>query len=130
MEGKTIKKEPNPQIEDGFVKIATELWEALTKIRIPGQARQVLDAIFRKTYGWHKKEDIISLSQLEKMTNLKRPNIIRAREKLLSMNLIVIKKDNEGNINYRIQKNYLKWKPLSKTIIHKTVIKNTLYIVI
>lgn len=45
----------NPQCENGFTKIANELMEALAKIRIPGEARQVLDVIFRQTYGWNKK---------------------------------------------------------------------------
>lgn len=105
-----------PQLEDGYIRIATELWEAFMKIRIPGEARQILNAIIRKTYGWQKKWDTISLSQFEKMTGIKQPNIVRARKKLLDMNLIIIKKDNKDNVSYCIQKDYHKWRPLSKKI--------------
>lgn len=103
-----------PQLENGYVRIADELLEALMKIRISGEARQVFDAIMRKTYGWQKKWDTISLSQFEEMTGISRSHIIRARKKLLDMNLIIAKKGNDSNVSYSIQKNYKEWKPLPK----------------
>ena len=42
----------SPQTENGYVKIATELHDALCKTRISGEARQMLDVIIRKTYGY------------------------------------------------------------------------------
>jgi len=56
----------NPQIENGYTRIANETMDALAKIRIPGQARQVLDFILRKTYGWNKKTDMISFITIRK----------------------------------------------------------------
>lgn len=105
----------NPQTENGYTKIANELLEALCKVRIPGEARQVLDVIFRKTYGFNKKEDAIALSQLCLMTGLKKPNVCRAINVLTGMN-IVIKNDNGVTTKYRIIKNFETWKPLSKKI--------------
>lgn len=113
----------NPQTEEGYVKIANELFDAMARIRIPGEAMQVLLVIMRKTYGWNKKEDFISLSQIVEMTGISKRNIIRAREKLESMNIIsVVKKDNKNSLCYRFQKNYDAWKPLSKrtTLSKKT----------
>lgn len=108
----------SPQLKDGYVAIANETMEALAQIRIPGEARQILDVILRKTYGWKKKEDKISLSQFKKRTGLLSPNIIRARSKLLNMNIIsVIQKDNSDVLTYRFQKDYTKWKSLSKKIM-------------
>ena len=107
----------SPQLKDGYITIANEIMEALANTRIPGEARQVLDVILRKTYGWNKKEDEISLSQFKKATGLLSPNIIRARGKLSKMNIIsVIQKDNTDTTTYRFQKDYTKWKPLSKKI--------------
>lgn len=107
----------NPQAENGHTDIANTIMEALAKTRIPGEARQVLDFILRKTYGWHKKEDAIALSQFVLGTGLKKPIVIRARTKLLHMNLInVIKKDNADGLTYRFNKNFDIWKPLSKKI--------------
>ena len=45
----------NPQKENGYTSIANDIVEALAGIRIPGEARQCLDVILRKTYGWNKK---------------------------------------------------------------------------
>jgi len=110
----------NPQLENGHIKIANDIWDALAKIRISGEEWQVLNVILRKTYGWNKKQDHISLSQFVLATGLKKPNIVRARQKLLSKKIIVIKKDNQLNVIYRFNKDFDSWKPLSKKI---TVIK-------
>lgn len=105
----------NPQKENGYVAIATELFEALCKIRISGEARQVLDVVFRKTYGFNKKEDKIALSQFVRETGMKKQNVWRSILKLEEMNLIVIKKDTDTNI-FQINKDYSAWKPVSKKI--------------
>lgn len=105
----------NPQKEDGYTAIANEIMDALCKIRIPGEERQVLDAILRKTYGWNKCEDAISLSQFVEMTGLKKPHIVRAIKNLILKN-VIIKKDNENISTYRFNKDFDHWQPLSKKI--------------
>lgn len=98
--------------------------EALSKFRIPGEQRQILDFILRKTYGFNKKEDAISLSQFVKGTGLKKPNIVRSISVLLSKKIItVIKSDNKPAHIYKFNKNYDIWKPLSKKITLSKVIK-------
>src|ERR1700687_3746421 len=55
-----------------------------------GQAElKVLLVIMRKTFGWHKIRDRISLTQLEKITGLERRHVCKAVKKLQSRNLIV-----------------------------------------
>ena len=114
------KKMASPQIENGYTKIANEIIEALAGIRISGEEMQALWVILRKTYGWNKKEDKISLSQFALLTGVKKPNIIRAIKKLLSKKIIIIKNDNGNPLKYRFNKDFDAWKPLSKKI---TVIK-------
>ena len=91
-----------PQLEDGYVRIANKIMEALARIRIPGESRQVLDAIIRKTYGWGKTKDKISLSQFVKMTGLKKVTVCKAISKLKQMNIITQKGNitNKGNAHY------------------------------
>ncbi len=126
----------NPQKEDGYVGIANELAEAFGRTRIPGEASQVLWIIIRKTYGFNKKKDWISLSQFSELTGIKKPNIVRALEKLLKMNIIIkkdndiIEKDNDiiekdnKPLTYCLNKDYETWKPLSKKItLSKKIIK-------
>jgi phage replication O-like protein O len=55
---------------------------------------RVIMALIRKTFGWHKSRDRISLSQLEKMTGSHRSDILSATKKLIEIGLI--KKDVEG----------------------------------
>ncbi len=111
----------NPQRENGHIDIANTIMEALAKIRISGEEWQCLCVIFRKTYGWHKKEDWISLSQFNLLTKQKKPNILRAIKKLSLKRVVVIKDDNRHKPKYKFNKNYDQWKPLSKKI---TVINN------
>lgn len=105
----------NPQKENGFVPISRELLEALAKIRISGEARQVFDFIMLKTYGWGKKEDKISLSQISLGTGMSRVTCCKAINKLESMNIITKKGNSNINI-YGILKNYEHWKPLPKKV--------------
>lgn len=103
----------NPQLENGYVRIATEVFEALARIRIPGEARQVLDLLFRKTYGFKKKEDAISLSQFVAGTGLKKNSVCRAIKHLEDLNLVHKKENAIANI-YRFNKDFDSWKPLPK----------------
>jgi phage replication O-like protein O len=103
----------NPQAEDGHVDIANDIVDALARIRISGEESQVLWIILRKTYGWHKKEDWISLSQFCLSTGIKKNNVCRALSKLIMKN-IVIKKENDYGTTYQFQKNFDEWNPLSK----------------
>lgn len=102
-------------MKNGFTPIPHELLEALARYRIPGEQRQCLDAIIRKTYGFNKKQDAIALSQFVEMTGLKKPTIVRAINGLLSKNLIyVIKKDNKPAHVYEFNRHYNRWAVLAK----------------
>lgn len=114
----------SPQLENGYTRIANEILEALARNRIPGEPRQVFDVILRKTYGFHKKVDAISLSQFVLATGINRPNIIRAIKQLITMNLI-IKYDTGITCKYSINKDFISWRPLSKKITALKVSKNS-----
>jgi|GEM_PF-2481758 len=95
----------NVQTENGYTKIANELLDALCAFRIPGELRQVLDCVIRKTYGFHKKEDWISHSQIVQMTKMKKGNVSRELSKAITHKLVVIVSDNKLKLN----KNYKEW---------------------
>ena len=73
----------SPQIEDGYVKIANEIIEALCRVSIGLGNAQVLYFILRKTYGYQKKEDQISLSQIQEGTGMSRRNVIYCLQNLV-----------------------------------------------
>ena len=106
----------SPQIENGYIKIANELFDALCRIRIPGEVRQIFDLIIRKTYGYNKKKDVISYSQFVEFTGISRQASIKATRKLLQMNLISVTK-NGNRITYEINKDFEQWKMLPKKVM-------------
>lgn len=117
----------SPQLEDGHTKIANELLEAIIRCKLPGDEGQIFWTIIRKTYGFNKKMDGITLSQFCLATGLIKPNACRALSNLITKNMII--KSDKGLIpTYRIQKDYTKWLPLSKLITLsdsiKTIIKS------
>jgi len=107
----------SPQKENGYTAIANELMEALAGIRIPGVARQCLDVILRKTYGYNKKEDIISLSQFCLITKLSRSKVCHSLNKLKEINIIIAQKGNDIGNKYRFNKDFESWRPLPKRAI-------------
>lgn len=108
----------SPQVENGYTAIANEIMDELIKIRVPGEAMQILLVILRKTYGWGKKEDHISLSQFYEATGMKKPSIIRAIKQLLAIKLIsVSEKANRKGQLYEFNKDYDTWQPLAKKLM-------------
>jgi len=100
----------NPQKEDGYVPIANEILDAFARYRIPGEARQILDAVIRKTYGWQKTEDEISLTQFSILTGLSRSSVVRAIKWLVTKKLLVRYKEVTSFANkYKFNKNFDVW---------------------
>jgi len=100
----------NVQPENGTTDIAHDLVEALAKTNLSAYESRVLWVIFRKTYGWHKKKDVISYSQIEEISELDRRHIGRTLRRLQQRNIITIA--NLGNsqlLEYHIQKDFDKW---------------------
>lgn len=115
----------NPQAENGYTKIANEILEALARIRIRGESRQILDVILRKTYGYAKLEDRMSLSQFYLATGIAKSSLVRAIKNLEKMNLIY-KKVNGATCVYGFIKDYSLWKPFTKKQIVYQKVKNRL----
>jgi phage replication O-like protein O len=110
----------NPQVENGHVDIANEIIEQLCRCPLSGQEWRILMFILRKTWGWKKKSDKISLSQFSKATGIERR---RCQKVLMSLvELGVVKKDDTTPTTYLFNKDYEQWQmSLKKT----TVVKKT-----
>jgi len=110
----------SPQLEDGYLRLAIEIVDAFARYRLSGEEWKVLWVVLRKTYGYQKKDDWISLSQFVKYTGMKKPNILRALSKLITKKIVIIKKDNTKQKKYQFNKVYSTWEPLSKKITTAT----------
>jgi phage replication O-like protein O len=97
-----------PQIENGYVKIANELIEELSKLYLSGNEWRVIMVVVRKTYGWNKKTDHISLTQFQKATNLSRPSVVRSLKKLVAKQILVAKQQPFIK-EYGLNKHYKEW---------------------
>lgn len=104
---------PSPQCENGYTRIANEIMDALVRTRIPGEQRQVLDFIIRKTYGFNQIWARITNSKLVESTGLTKQNANRSLKRLVDMKIVVKNDDNFG-ARYRFNKDYRQWKPYSK----------------
>jgi phage replication O-like protein O len=101
----------NPQKENGHVDIVNEIVEALAKIHLSGYENRILWSIFRKTYGWHKKEDWITNSQIAEMTGIADSHVSRTIK-------ILIKRKIVTKIGKKLgfQKDYDQWDKLPKLV--------------
>jgi len=109
----------NPQRENGHIDIANEIAEKLARTQLSGTEHRILWAVWRKTWGWHKKEDRISLSQLVKMTELDRRSLRRTLKGLIEKNIVIKNFGRDkialGSINFlRFNKDYETWKGRDK----------------
>jgi phage replication O-like protein O len=75
-------KQPN------FTQVPNEIIDLMPQLS--GSEFKVLVAICRKTIGWHKTHDAISLSQLHTMTGLESSPCVEALKKLETLGLIVV----------------------------------------
>lgn len=109
------KKIPNPQLEHGFTRIANELLEAFLRVELSGQEFRTLLTIVRKTYGFNKKTDRISNSQIAAFTGLTKTRASQITNQLVKKKVINDEGTGFNNIKiYSINKNYLEWKGYQK----------------
>lgn len=101
----------SPQKENGHLDLANEIVEAMAQTHLTPNEHKLLYAVWRKTWCWHKKEDWISLTQIEELTKLNRMAVCRAKKSLISKMILLT---NKNKISFN--KNYHQW-VVSKPIL-------------
>jgi len=96
----------SPQKENGFTPIANELFEAFYRCKLTEYERVVMMCIWRKTYGWSKKTDWISLSQLELETGIPKTHASRTLTALRDKRIVIMSTKRQMSI----RKDYREWK--------------------
>ena len=74
--------------EDGFTKIANLLLEALALARLNGVQKGICLFLFRRTFGWNRSHDAISLEEFAGACGSSRPYISRQINELIRKNII------------------------------------------
>lgn len=120
-----------PQTEDGFTRLANELLDAIIKFDFTKRQYAVLLAVVRKTYGFNKKSDALSIYQISVMTGIDRAHISKAVAELHAMN--VLTKAEKGRLAHgqvvpeiSINKNYKIWSTRAETAPVQTDAKTAL----
>lgn len=108
--------EGNPQLEDGFARIAVEILEAIARTPLSDYESRCIHHLWRQTYGWFeasgqaKKADRISYSQWSEATGITRRNVIRTLC-MLEERYIVSKKESPevAMIEWGFNKHWKEW---------------------
>lgn len=109
----------NPQTEDGYTKIANELLDALCCLHLSGNEWSFVHALIRKTYGYNKKEDWITNTQISALTGMHRVRVSEAKSKLLVKGIVTEKRNKISLV-----KDYESWKVLRKSVTVVTEKRN------
>ncbi|MFW2160819.1 hypothetical protein ACG93T_05465 [Acinetobacter beijerinckii] len=93
------KYTPNSfQVTNAFVD------EAMNKISDP--AVKIYLIINRKTRGWNKEKDALSISQLEKLSGKSRPTVVKCTTELVKVGLVTLHRESvHGNV-FSLTDNY------------------------
>lgn len=78
----------SPQLEDGYTRIANEILEALCCLNLSQNEIKLLLSVLRKTYGYGKKKDYISLSQFSLLTKLQKGHVSRGLKSLIERKIV------------------------------------------
>jgi len=100
-----------PQLENGYTKIANEILEKLSTINLSSYQTRVLFFIFRKTYGYGKKEDWMSVSQIVEATGIHKAHVSRTKKELIMRKIVT----SNGN-KIAFQKDSRLWCELPKQV--------------
>lgn len=77
------------ELDDGYTRIANELLEAVMAADLTARQLKVVLALIRKTYGFGKKFDRITNTQIAMMTGIHHTHVCKAKNEMIAMNIIV-----------------------------------------
>ncbi len=100
----------NPQLKNGYTKIANELLEAICRLNISGNEMRILLYIIRRTYGFNRSYAEIPLSDIALAVGMRNEHVSKALKKLSGKRIIELHA-NKGvkPQTISIMKDYQKW---------------------
>ena len=116
----------NPQKEEGYTAIANEILEAIYSYTLSGHELRMVLLVLRKTYGFNKLEDAISLTQMQRALSLSKTRCSQVINKLQSQNIVTVTENINGiGKKYRFNKNFEQWRTVKKSVNGYTLKKST-----
>ena len=107
----------DPQLQNGYTKIANELLEALCRLNISGNEMRILLYIIRRTYGFNRSYAEMPLSEISAAVGIRKNHVSEVLNRLSAKNIIELH-SNRGikPQTISIVKNYEKWAVESCTV--------------
>lgn len=121
----------NPQVEDGYTKIANELLEGLISSNLSGQEMKLVLLLIRKTYGFGKLEDAVSLSQMMAYANMGKIRCSQVINRLQLMKILTVTENINGiGKKYKINKDFETWDTVKENLNRYGKTKSTVKVLI
>lgn len=95
---------------DNFTKVPNAILEALIRHRFTGAQYTVLLYVIRKTRGWGKTSDKISINTIAKESGYDRKGIVRAVKTLENLKVLKVKRNMERTMSEMSVNEPKKWK--------------------
>lgn len=109
-------------MDEAYTKTPNKLLDAILKSRFTASQMIVLLYVIRKTYGWNKHMDSISISKIAKDTEYSRRTMINAVSDLVKLNVLHAEFDGAGQPKLMYVKEPSEWdRPVNSTShVHST----------
>ena len=104
-----MSENSSPQLENGHTRIANELLEAIIKCNFSATELDIVWFIVRNTYGWNRKEAIISYGTMAKGIDGDIRYVKRMVNRLIRNRVIFKAKIDNQNL-FGLNKNYKSWR--------------------
>lgn len=95
--------------KDGFTKIPHKIYDAVLSQKLNVTQEKAVLYIIRKTYGFHKSEDAISISKMASDTGFSRRAMVNAVHELEKMGIIKLGEIVSGRPTHMMLNDPSKW---------------------
>ena len=98
LSSRRVAAEGKSRMQEGFVAVPNEMFDALLAADLTGRQFKVAMAIVRKTLGYGKTEDDMTITQIAELAGIHRPDASKAFQQLLDFKVISARKGRHGQI--------------------------------
>jgi len=99
-----------PQLEHGYTRIAQQLLEAILVYPFTGGELKLVFAVIRSTYGWGRKEAVLYIAELSKMTDLSPRHTKRLLQRLARDRVLNKKAISRVRVVMGLNKHFSTWR--------------------
>lgn len=99
-----------PQLEHGYTRIAHTLLEAILQYPFTGGELKLVLAVIRSTYGWGRKEALLFVVELARLSGMSERHTKRLLQKLARDQVIVKRRITRVRVVIGLNKHFSTWR--------------------